>query len=101
MKAKFDHMLKLGLIRPSTSPLFSLLHLIQKGSTDFHPVGDNRRLNAITIPDRCPILLCRICFPPCMDAPFFPRLTSSRHIKFLSTRMIYQKLLSLHLLVPA
>ncbi|XP_029644577.1 uncharacterized protein LOC115218783 [Octopus sinensis] len=54
-RAEFEHMLQLGLIRPSTSPWASPLHLVRKGDTDFRPVGDYRRLNSVTIPDKYPI----------------------------------------------
>ncbi|XP_029639519.1 uncharacterized protein LOC115214461 [Octopus sinensis] len=40
VKAEFDYMLQLQLIHPSTSPWFSPLHLVPKGKTDIHPVGD-------------------------------------------------------------
>ena len=45
-------MLSLGLIRPCKSPGVSPLHLVKRSEADFRPVGDYRRLNSITVPDR-------------------------------------------------
>lgn len=54
-KKEFQTLLDLGICRPSKSSWASPLHSVTKKNGDFRFVGDYRRLNGVTIPDKYPV----------------------------------------------
>ena len=52
---EFINMMKMGIVRHSSSPWASPLHVVAKANGGWRPCGHYRQLNYVTQYDRCPI----------------------------------------------
>lgn len=55
VNAELQEMLRLGVVRPSSSPWAAPVHVVRKADGSWRPCGDYRRLNRVTVKDSYPL----------------------------------------------
>ena len=71
---EFREMEEMGIIRPSSSPWASPLHMVPKANGEWRPCGDYRRLNQRTIADKYPIPLISDCTAKLFGSSIFSKI---------------------------
>jgi len=83
-QSEFHEMVRIGICRPSNSPVSSPLHMAPKKSpNDWRPCGDYRQLNACTVPDRYPIPFVTDCNARARGCRIFTKLDLPRAFHFI------------------
>ena len=82
-KAEFSALERDGIVRRSTSPWASPLHMVRKSDGSWRPCGDYRRLNGVTVPDTYPL-------PNMMD--FTARIAGCRLFSKIDLRKGYHQI---------
>jgi hypothetical protein len=82
-KAEFADLESQGIVRRSSSPWASPLHMVEKADGSWRPCGDYRRLNGVTVPDTYPL-------PNMMD--FSARVSGCRWFSKIDLRKGYHQI---------
>lgn len=77
-KQEFEHLIKIGILRPSRSSWASPLHMVKKTDGSWRPCGDYKALNAITEKDR-------------YSLPFITDMAAFLHNKQIFTKIDLQR----------
>ena len=82
-KIEFNKLAKEGIVRPSSSPWASPLHMVKKADGSWRPCGDFRRLNSITKPDRYPVPNIEHIHHKMQDSKIFSKLDLTKAYHFI------------------
>ena len=92
LRKELSQLEQLGIIRPSSSPWGSPVHMVKKSNGSWRVVGDYRRLNQVTVKDSIPFLSF-MTLPKIYPVPqYFPASICLNHMtKFIFTQNIWPK----------